>query len=129
MADILQSGAVWLAGQLQSHAGQTVTYRRGAESVEITATVGQSEYMADDVAGFHGSFVSQDWIIPHSVLVLSEEQITPRRGDTVERTVNGEVETYEVLPPSADSDVYRDMGGQGALWRIHSKRITVEASE
>ncbi len=42
MADVLKTGADWLRAQRKAAMGVTVTYRRGDDSVEVTATVGQT---------------------------------------------------------------------------------------
>ncbi|MCH7631439.1 MAG: hypothetical protein IIC07_06090 [Proteobacteria bacterium] len=39
MVDMLKTGSDWLADQLKTHAGQSVTYIRGANSVVLTATI------------------------------------------------------------------------------------------
>ena len=42
MPDLLQTGADWLADQMKTHAGRTVTYRRGTDTVDVTATIGRT---------------------------------------------------------------------------------------
>ena len=119
----MQVGAAFLAGTLQSHAGQAVTYSRDGDSVEITATISQSEYDVGGVEAFHTSFRMKDFIVKASDLVLSTVQILPERGDRIVLEINDTVETYEVLPPGEDMDVYSNPDGRGVIFVIHTKLI------
>ena len=126
MADLLQTGAAWLAGQLQSHAGQTVTYSRSGASVEVTATVGQSEYEASDVENYHTTIKMRDYIVNAADLVINGSAIKPQRGDQIRQVVDGETKVYEVLPPSSNSDVYENRDGREVIYRIHTKLVDTE---
>ena len=44
MSDLLQDGLDWLEEQRREHLSRTVTYRRGASSVDVPATVGDSPW-------------------------------------------------------------------------------------
>ena len=45
----MKTGAVWLADQLKDHASETVTYKRGVNSVSVQAVI--AETAAETVIG------------------------------------------------------------------------------
>ena len=48
MTDLLENGLDWLEEQRKAHMTKTVTYRRGASTVEVAATVGATRFEVDD---------------------------------------------------------------------------------
>lgn len=123
MADLLESGQDWLAGQLKTHASREVVYQRGASQVTVSATIGRTLLkLDDDYGGIRMEWTDRDFLIQAADLVLGTETITPQRGDQVKETVGSIVTTYEVAaygnePPWRQSDPF------GIVLRIHTKRI------
>jgi len=95
VADLLSSGAAWLAGQLHASAATTVVFVRGASAVEAKATIGASAFDAQGQSGVVERWESRDYIIRVDDLPFGEMQ----RGDKVVETVNGIATTYEVAAP------------------------------
>ena len=54
--DVLQGGLDWLEGQRRAHMSRTVTYRRGASTVEAPGTRAAARYEED---GGHRNIVEQ----------------------------------------------------------------------
>lgn len=121
MADLIKSGAAWLAGKLQSHAGQAVTYSRSGASVEVTATVGNTEFETTDAEGFFTRSQSRDFIIEAADLILSGSTVLPERGDVITEVVDGTTHTYEVLPFGADGETFRFSDPHRTILRVHTK--------
>lgn len=119
MADLLQSGAVWLAGQLQSHAGQTVTYSRSGDSVELTATVGpEDRSTAGDIV--LTTVGMRDFLIQAADLEFVEDvPVVPQRGDRI--TWGSAV--YEVRPPADGVPHWRWSDPYKLIRRIHTKLV------
>lgn len=118
MPDMLAIGSAWLAGQLKAAAGSTVTYRRGSDEAEVTATIGRSEFEAQSQSGVVENWESRDYLITYGDLPYGE----PQRGDVIVETVGGDLCEYEVSAPRGvpvvhPGDAYR------SLVRIHTKQI------
>ena len=125
MADLLQQGSDWLQAKRTQYASRVVTYARGAQSVELSATIGKTTFEVDDGYGVLVRHESRDFLILTADLVLDAEQVLPQRGDRIRETQNGQIFVYEVSAPGKEpcwrySDPYRK-----AL-RIHSKEIAME---
>lgn len=122
MADLLQSGAAWLAGKLGDNAAQTITYARGAATVSLAAALGRSEHQQERADGAIIAVVAEDFIVQPASLVLSGAVATPARGDRITLTIGSATRTYEVM----------DIPGVGCFeadpWnsavRIHTKRLS-----
>lgn len=95
MADILADGAAWLAGHLKDSAGRTITYVRGNQAVEVTATLGNSAFESQNQSGVAERWESRDYLIPDADLPFGE----PLHGDKIVETINGVAVTYEVRTP------------------------------
>lgn len=95
MADMLASGAAWLAGQLKGAAGRTVTYQRGGNAVDVTATIGRSEFQSQTTSGAIEVWESRDYLITFSDLPYGE----PIRGDLIIEEIGDDLATYEVSSP------------------------------
>lgn len=130
MADLLSSGASWLAGQLKSVAGSTVTYRRGNEEAQVTATVGRSQFEAANQSGVLEQWESRDFLISTADLPFGD----PQRGDVIIENGTLVVE-YEVTSPRGVPEWhYGDAFRQ--IVRIHTVQtdagviyLTTEAGE
>lgn len=88
--------------RLREQAGKTVTYTRGANSVSLTAVVGQSPHEQLDDVGMPVTAQSRDYLFKASDLVLASVAVEPQQGDQI--TDSGS--TYSV----------RSMGSEPA-WR------------
>lgn len=126
MGDLLDRGSAFLDDQRHKHMSRTVVYARGAESKEVQATVGKTEFEQADDAGLIHRVESRDFLVRAADLDLGAGPIVPRAGDQVRETVGTSVFVYEVnapggQPPFRYSDPYR------RVLRIHSKHIGTES--
>lgn len=98
-------------------AGESVTYKRGEESIEITGAIRGSTNQ-DAESKFPGSRIadrSVDWIIEADQLKTDAgATITPKRGDTVTDSAGY---IYRVLPFSPSSDLWAWVDRQGQTRR------------
>ena len=122
MTDLLEQGATWLAEQRTEFASRPVVYRRAAESVTLSATLGATTHEFEEVGGVLEQFTSRDFIVRASDLVLDGAAVTPQRNDRIEVTLNGTLSVYEVVAPTGMecwkwSDPYKQ------AYRIHTKEI------
>lgn len=115
MADLLSSGAAWLAGQLKTAAGSIVAYSRNGESVDVVATIGRSEFEAANQSGVVERWESRDFLITTADLPFG----LPQRGDEIVESRNGELVTYEVASPRGVPEWhYGD--AFGSIVRVHA---------
>lgn len=125
MADLLEQGAQFLDDQRHAHMTRTVVYMRGAASVEVAATIGQTIFEQEYEFGGIQRIQSRDFLIRTADLVVDSEQVLPAAGDVIRETVGERVFVYEVMAPGSEppfrySDPYRK-----AL-RIHTKHVATE---
>lgn len=104
----------------QAHLSRTVTYARGASSLQIVATVGSTTFEVDDGTVMQ-RWESRDYLVRAADLVLAGGPIQPQRGD---RITDGGV-VYEVLAP-AGQDCWRKSDPYGITLRIHTKHAATE---
>ena len=115
-----------MIGSLKTVAGTSVTYRRGSDTVPITALVGNTRIeLSDEYGGTTVVGSVRDYIVQASDLVLSATTIEPQPGDQIDETRGTDTYTYEVMHAGADTD-HRESDRFGVSWRIHTKLIDDE---
>ena len=114
---------MWLAGQLKNHASVTVKYKRGVESVSVSATVGRSMFELVSAANVLTKLDVRDYLILADDLILSGSGIQPQAGDTIEETQVSIKHTYEVMSPG-DEPLFRFADEFRTMLRIHTKEIS-----
>ena len=124
MADLLETASNWLEEKRTQHLSRTVTYQRGADTVDVPVSIGRTTFEVDDGYGIVQKWESRDFLILAADLVLAGLQTLPQRGDRIQETQAGTTYVYEVLAPGKEpawrySDPYRK------TLRIHTKQIGV----
>lgn len=126
MADLLKTGAEWLAGQLKAHAGHAIEYRRGGSSVALTAIHGRTLLkLSDDYGGVKMEHTDRDYLIASADLVLSGNPVLPQKGDVIAEEEDGTTYVYEVLAPPGEPP-WRWSGADRVLMRVHVKLVGTE---
>jgi hypothetical protein len=125
MTDVLEKGLAWLDDQRHTHMTRTVVYQRGADAVEIAATIGRTEFEQVDDFGVVQKVQSRDFLVRAADLMLAGAPTLPKAGDRIREAVGAQTFVYEVMapgnePPWRYSDPYRK-----AL-RIHTKHVATE---
>lgn len=127
MAGLLEQASAWLEGQRTKHLTRSVTYRRGAQSVEdLPATIGKTTFELDDGDGAVIRSESRDYLVLAADLVLGGAQILPQRGDSIVETLGGKQLVYEVLAPG-NEPIWRWSDPYHQTLRIHTKQVEEEA--
>jgi hypothetical protein len=125
VTDLLAQGAAWLEDQRHKHLSRTVVYQRGAESVELAATIGSTQFeQADEYAAVRRT-ESRDYLVRAVDLVIAGEQALPKAGDRIRESEGGVTYVYEVMAPGGEppwrySDPYRQ------TLRIHTKYVAMD---
>lgn len=115
MADLLGTGAAWMHAKLAANASRPVMYRRGAQEVEVQATIGQTIFRIDD-GGALVRVVTRDFIIDSAALADFED---PKRGDEITEMVNGIPRIYRLVNPGGEPH-WRWSGPDSTRLRIHT---------
>ena len=125
MTDMLQQGLGWLEEQRKAHLSRTVTYRRGSSSVEVLATVGATQFEADDGSGIVVEMEARDYLIASADLVLDDQQVLPARGDEILEEQDGVMQVYEVMDLGPEKH-FVTCDPDGRTLRIHTKLVGTE---
>lgn len=111
-----------LNAALKSAGGATITYRRGNDSIDITAVpvrVNHSDYSPD--ADLSLTSRDRDWIVLAEDLAIAGQLIDPQRGDEIDWIDSLDVtHTYEVLPRAGDR-CFRHTDVTMLQFRIYTK--------
>lgn len=118
MPNMLEDGADFLVAQLQSYASISITYRRGASSVDgISAIPGSSILRVTDSEVERVIHTDRDYFFAEADLPYG----MPVKGD---RIVDEDGYTYEILPIDG-SHVWKQEDQYGRLIQVHTKRVKV----
>lgn len=118
MPDLLGKAAAWLAGQRHAHLTASVVYARGTDSVTLAATVGRTEFEAEDEYGRVVRTVSRDYLVRAQDLVIGGETVLPEPGD---RITDGDA-VFEVMSPTGEPE-WRWSDTIRKTLRIHTKEV------
>lgn len=127
MADLLEKSSAWLEDQREKFMSRTVIYQRGTDTVEVTATIGQTLFAVDNGEGAALQVESRDYLIRAAHLVLGGGPVLPRRGDQIHEMQDGVIFIYEVLAPG-DEPVWRYSDPYRKTLRIHTKQVDKEVT-
>lgn len=118
MADLLRSGAAWLAGQLKQSAGTLCAYKRGSNTAQMTASISRSTFESQGTNGVIEAWESRDYLVAVAELPYGE----PRRGDLIVEEIDGVATFYEVTAPRG-VPVFHWADAFQAVIRIHTKQV------
>ena len=122
MVNVLRQSQQWLAGEVKDHLSSPVVYRRGDQTVGVSAADGKTEFELSGPDGATVQYQSRDWRVLQDDLRLAGDRVTPARGDKIEETVSGDVRVYEVMAPG-DTPVCQSICDD-TTWKIHTKRVS-----
>jgi len=118
MTDMLANASAWLDRQRAGNLAQTVTYGRGALTVELAATAGQSDHDVEAGEGYIETVRTVDFLLTAEDLLLGGEAVEPEPGDRIA----WRDDTYEVLPPGNER-CFRFTDPHETTIRVHTKRV------
>ncbi|MBN2559910.1 MAG: hypothetical protein JXQ75_03145 [Phycisphaerae bacterium] len=122
MTDLLGHGLAWLDTQRHLHLSRAVLYCRGADSVELLATVGKTDVDVVDGAGSEVRTQATDFLIRAQDLIVAGQRILPEVGDRITVETSEATRVYEVLD-LAGAGHTRPCDPAGNTLRIHTKCI------
>lgn len=122
MTNIMKMGATMLSATRHVSMVESVTYKRGSLSVDLSATIGRVGTDQQDTEGMIVDLEGVDFIIRADDLVLGAVSTIPRDGDTIEYDPGSGVVVYQVRRDETD-EVFRPCDEYGLDIRIHTKRM------
>ena len=126
--NLLRRGSTWLSSQRRRHMTDSVDYFRGADSVNVPATVGRTTFEhAQDVDGSEVRTRRQmrDYLITAADLVIDETALEPQINDEIRETdADGTVHVYEVQA-LGKSDCWEWSDQHRTTYRIHTVYVGV----
>ena len=117
---MMQDGAAWLTGELFDHAAISVTYRRGINTVVLSAVRAQTTADLNTEFGFNIDVRIADFLVKEADLIILAVTVKPDRGDEIDIVIGTETITYEVLASITENE-YRESDRFGNIFRIHTK--------
>ena len=125
--NLLEDASNWLEDQRTEHASRTVTYERGVDTVDVSASIGRTIFEVDNGFGIVERTEARDFLVLTDDLALAGARTLPERGDRVRETQGTTIFVYEVMAPGKEphwrySDPYRK------TLRIHTKHVATETA-
>jgi len=121
VTDLLDIGSKWLADQRAASAASLVSYQRGEQSIQLSATPGKPIAVMSQSAvsmAFIEDYTARDWLVSSADMMLDGEQIEPQPGDKI---VAGNV-TW-IVGAEANEKCWRFSDPYGYSMRIHTKQV------
>ena len=127
MPDVLKAASDWLESMRTEHVSRTVTYIRGAENVDVAATIGRTVFRLDKGYGVTERVETRDYLMLGTDLMLGGTATLPKAGDRIREVEGDKAFIYEVMAPGNEpcwrwSDPYR------RTLRIHTKHVNTEST-
>ena len=122
MTDLLEQGASWLDDMRVKHMSRTVTYTRGGQSVELSATLGSTTYEIADEYGATVEAKATDFLVSADELILGDEKTFPETGDQIRVTRHDRTLVFEVMDLGGAGH-WRPSDPYGKTLRIHAKLV------
>lgn len=122
MSNMLAAGMAKLGQKMKAYGATTVTYRRGAFSVALSATVGRQLLKTSDRAGnTKTELTERDFTFLAADLILNAVQVVPDDGDTIDVLFGATTKRFTVMPVGNEKAWrYSDEQGETTI-RVHTK--------
>jgi hypothetical protein len=127
MANMLEEGMAFLAGEMIEHCSALVIVQVGTLEILVSAVKGRSEIEVDDGVGEVRLISSdRDYIFKTADLVIAGVAQLPERHWRIREAVGGVVEVYEVLAPDKRKQVFNWCDEFRTAVRVHCKLVKTE---
>jgi hypothetical protein len=123
---LLETGSQWLAEQVASHLSNSVTFKRGSDSLTLVASRQKTTYEVTDLSGLIAKVESHDFVVQSESLLIGGSKITPQPQDRIEVVEGGVTLVFEVqalsTPQGSREQAYRPCDPWGHQLRIFTKQ-------
>lgn len=100
--------------------GVDITYRRGVETVDLVAVLGQSDHEVADAQGVVTTWQSRDVLVEAALLILAGQPTKPQRGDEVLLALGAETGVWRVQFPDPNRPPFKFSDPYQQILRIHT---------
>lgn len=118
MVDMMNSACAWLNEQRNKFSAAMIQYRRGTNTLPLSATRGRTVFRYNDQFGRSIREERRDFLINVADLMIDGAIATPRHGDTI---IDGNF-TYEVIAPNKEP-VWKYADAYRRSYRVHTNLI------
>lgn len=125
MADILANSMTWFNSVTKSHAGASVTYSRGVDSVSLTVTLGAPSFGLDAGDPMIETWSGKDFLFPAADLILNSMLVEPARGDEIRLVSGADTLVFKVMSPGNIPEFKYSDRNRSRL-RVHAKQVDTE---
>lgn len=122
MADLLGNGLAWLSQKRHEHMTQAVTYTRGSDEIELSATKARAVMSEVGDESAYYDVHATDWIVRSADLEINGVAIEPQVGDRITEVMGDATYVYEVMSTNLEPCFVLENGRRHSL-RIHTKVI------
>ena len=126
MADLLAQGSDWLTRTRAANMATVVDYTRPgtpALTARIGATIGSTTFEIDNGYGAVERFISRDFLITTSDLVLGGVVAEPQPGDRITETTPAGTLVYELMSAGGKEPCWRWSDPYRNTIRVHTKQV------
>lgn len=107
---------------LKGVVGVEVKYYRGNNFVKLCALPGKTDFLINDGSDQgYTKIRTRDYLITACELTINGSQTVPTKGDKIVETIGNIVNTYDVLRPDGNEQLYRTSDIGGKVLRVHTK--------
>jgi hypothetical protein len=126
VADKLQAGVAWLNVKLKASVSRTVTYKRGASTVGLSAALGRKLLkLTDELGGGRVSFADRDYLFAAADLNFGAGPVPPQDGDQIQDAgdPDGVTRIWEVRSPGGNEPAWNWSDPYRTRLRVHCKFV------
>ena len=114
----------WLNSKMQTAAGVSIVYTRGAYTVDLTPWVGRTVFASNLEGNARIEWGDRDYLITAAQLILNGSVVEPAVGDRITETVGGTSMAFEAMRPDTGEPCWRYSDPGRTLLRVHTKRVS-----
>ena len=123
--NLLETGAQWLADQMEENVSSSVVYARGSLQCSLDASFGKTQFEVSDQAGMLHNIDSHDFILRSANMLFDGDIFVPKEFDEIHVVRGGATHRYVVAKYGSMIDsteqVYRWCDPYGKQLRVHTR--------
>ncbi len=125
MTNMMKAGAQLRNRAFKTNMSVAITYTRGANSVSLSATPGQTVFEVTEPDGAMVERQTRDFIFPAADLVIAGSVVLPEVGDVITETDGSTTYVHEVRAPASER-CYKFGDDCRVTLRVHTQQTSTE---
>jgi hypothetical protein len=120
---LLDRGQAALLRRQKQAAGRDIIYSRGSEAITLTVWIGDNAaFSRTEEPAATVSWNERDYLFDAADLVMAGQQTTPKKGNRITETIDGQDVAYELRPRDAEP-AWRYSDPMRTTIRVHLIRV------